>query len=74
MRPRLWSFDNVHVDLEDRDACVTAVHGKTGTEIKVQFRLSRDQLSGPVEGLRQRLELLATDQILDLSSFLDRPG
>lgn len=71
MRIKLWSFDNVTVDLEDRDVSVKAVHALNGTEITVVFRLGETQVQGGAFDLRKRIELLATDRLLDLASFLD---
>ncbi|MAB11856.1 hypothetical protein [Hyphomonas sp.] len=73
MRIKLWAFDTVHVDLEDRDVSVTVVHGITGTEVNIRFRVTPEQLKGPVENLRPKLEHLATHRLLDLSSFLEHP-
>ena len=71
MRPHLWCFDTVTVDLEDRDVCVKAVHKITLTTIIVDFRLTKAQLKGEPEELRRSIERLATDRLLDLASFLD---
>lgn len=73
MRPKLWIFDTVFVDLEDRDVRVKLVHNITLAEITVEFRLAPSQLKGGPEELRQHIEFLATDKILDLASFLDNP-
>ncbi len=73
MRKKYWSFDEVSLNLDDKDVTVTAVHILTCTEIRISFRLTPYQLSGPIEALRDRIEVLATDKILDLASYLERP-
>ena len=73
MRQKLWSFDTVTLDFEDQDATVLAVHGLTGAEIRIRFRLTKKQVQGRADKLRQRLEVLAADKIMDLSSFLEHP-
>ncbi|WP_065382841.1 hypothetical protein [Hyphomonas sp. ND6WE1B] len=71
MRKHLWQIDSIFVDLEDRDASVSLVHQKTLCEIVVKFRLAPNQLEESALPLRKRIEVLATDLILDLGSFLD---
>lgn len=71
MRKILWSFDRVQLDFEDRDAEVVAVHCLTGTEVSVKLRLAEYQMKGSPQMLRNSIEVLATDQLLDLASFLD---
>ncbi|MBU1289035.1 MAG: hypothetical protein KJ871_15080 [Alphaproteobacteria bacterium] len=71
MRIKMWSFDNVLIDLEDRDVSVKAVHALNGTEITVAFRLGEKQVRGEAGELRKRIEILAADRLLDLASFLD---
>tara|TARA_R110002049_G_scaffold223399_1_gene395060 strand:- start:4976 stop:5197 length:222 start_codon:yes stop_codon:yes gene_type:complete len=73
MRKKLWSFDTVVVDLEDRDVTVKFVHGMSLTEITVQFRISESSLNASTHSLRRHAEALATHNILDLASFLDAP-
>ncbi|WP_373002703.1 hypothetical protein [Hyphomonas sp.] len=76
MRTSLWTFDTVTVDLEDRDCSVKAVHAISLAEVTIVFRLTDRQLKGSPDKLRQAIETLATDKILDLASFLDQmpPG
>lgn len=71
MRTKLWSFDTVTVDLEDRDCTVLAVHRITLAEVTVRFRLSPAQLKGSPRSLRKSIQILAADKLLDLASFLD---
>lgn len=71
MRKQFWSFDSVKLDLEDRDAEVVAVHILTGTEVSVKLRLAEYQMKGSPKMLRNSIEVLATDKLLDLASFLD---
>ena len=71
MGRKFWAFDTVTVDLEDRDVTVTLVHFLTHTEVKICFRLAEDQLGGSASSLKNRLQTLAADQILDLASFID---
>lgn len=71
MRKKLWSFDTVSVELEDRDAKVSAVHFVSGTIITVRLRLDKNQISGLASDFRQKLEYLATNEVLDLASFLE---
>ena len=71
MRRKLWCFDTVSVDLEDRDVSVRAIHQITLTEITINFRLTQNQLKGSPAQLRRSIEVLAADRILDLASFLD---
>ncbi|WP_272993214.1 MULTISPECIES: hypothetical protein [Hyphomonas] len=73
MRKKLWAFDGVNVDLEEGDVSVSAVHFITGTEIKVNFRVAPNQTRGRVQDLRSKLEYLAADKLLDLTSFLEHP-
>lgn len=73
MRLKLWSFDTVQLDFEDLDATVTAVHGPTGAEVKIKFRLSKGQIDGDLKKMRAHLEIIATDTIMDLCSFLENP-
>lgn len=73
MRVKLWSFDTVKLDFEDLDAIVTPVYGPTGTEVKITFRLTEHQISGNFKKMRTRLEVTATDKIMDLCSFLENP-
>ena len=73
MRKKLWAFDMVSVDLEDRDILVKIIHRVTLTEITVQFRAPEKVLDASVHELRIYAETLATDCILDLASFLDQP-
>lgn len=71
MRAKLWSFDTVVVDLEDRDVTVKLVHERTLAEVIVRFRLPETSLEERARVLRRHAELLATDKIQDLASFLD---
>lgn len=71
MRRRLWDFDTVVLNLEDRDITVTAVHLITLTETKICFRLFPEQVQVSVNSLREHIEGLAADRIRDLASFLD---
>lgn len=73
MRTKLWSFDTVVVDLEDRDVTVKLVHERTLAEITIQFRVPEKSLEASAQTLRRHVEALATDKILDLASFLDAP-
>tara|TARA_R110001606_G_scaffold279266_1_gene427760 strand:+ start:247 stop:468 length:222 start_codon:yes stop_codon:yes gene_type:complete len=73
MREKLWSFDTVVVDLEDRDVIVKLVHERTLAEITVQFRVPESSFNASVQTLRRHAETLAADKILDLASFLDAP-
>ena len=71
MRKHLWQVDRVVVDLEDRDATVSLVHHISLSEITVRFRLKPEQLCESALPLRQRIEVLAAELVLDLGSFLD---
>ena len=71
MRQQLWAFDSVSVDLEDRDVTVTFVNFLTHAEVKIRFRIAENQLTGPADSLKRRLEVLASENILDLASFID---
>jgi len=73
MRTKLWSFDTVVVDLEDRDVSVKLVHQRTLAEVTVQFRIPEQTLNASGNLLRRYAEALATDKILDLASYLDAP-
>tara|TARA_R110002049_G_scaffold213869_1_gene385302 strand:+ start:4030 stop:4194 length:165 start_codon:yes stop_codon:yes gene_type:complete len=48
-----------------------AVHAFNGTEITVVFRLGETQVNGELSDFRKRIEVLTTDRLLDLASFLD---
>jgi hypothetical protein len=76
MRTSLWTFDMVAIDLEDRDCSVRAVHAISLAEGTIVFRLTDRQLKGSPGKLRKAIEILATDKIWDLASFLDQmpPG
>ena len=71
MRTKLWSFDTVVLDLEDRDCTVTVIHNLSLAEVTVKFRLTTQQLRGSPQQLRRNIEVLAADKLLDLASFLD---
>ncbi|KCZ64597.1 hypothetical protein [Hyphomonas atlantica] len=73
MRTKLWSFDTVVVDLEDRDVTVKLVHERAFAEITVQFSIPEKSLETSAQILRRHAEALATDRILDLASFVDAP-
>ena len=73
MRTKLWSFDTVVVDLEDRGVTVKLVHERTLAEITVQFRIPEKSLEASAQTLRRHAEALAADKILDLASFMDAP-
>jgi hypothetical protein len=73
MRPKLWSFDTVVIDLEDRDVTMKLTHERSLAEVTVQFRIPEKSLEANAWILRRHAELLATDKILDLASFLDAP-
>ena len=71
MRKHLWQVDKVLVDLEDRDVSVSLVHHFTLSEVIVRFRLKPEQLEETGLPLRQRIELLACQIVLDLGSYFD---
>ena len=71
MRVKLWAFDTVTVDLEDRDVSVKLIHKVTLSEIMVCFRVPENLLEASALDLRRHIENLATDKILDLASYLD---
>lgn len=71
MRPVLWSFDSVRIDLEERDVSVKIVHGPTLVCISVEFRITEIALQTSVGELRRRVEHLARQKVLDLASFLE---
>ena len=73
MRTKLWMFDMVIVDLEDRDILVKLIPRISLTEITVQFRAPENVLDASVHELRFYAETLATDRVLDLACFLDQP-
>ena len=63
MRRKLWDFDTVQIDLEDRDVTVTAVYALTFAEIKICFRLTTEQLQGEINAIREPVETLAADKV-----------
>lgn len=71
MRPQLWKVDRIIVDLEDRDATVSLLHKINLSEITVRFRLKPEQMDDVAASLRRRIEVLASELILDLGSYLD---
>ncbi len=73
MRPVFWQFDSIRIDLEDRDVSVRIVHAKTLASVVVELRLSEMALDTSVSDLRQRVEHLARESVLDLASFFDSP-
>jgi len=73
MRKKLWDFDAVELDLEDRDAKVILVHKISGVQIEVRFRLPKHCIRGSASSIKTGLELLAADQVLELASYLDAP-
>lgn len=73
MRPQLWQFDSVSVDLEDRDVRVRLVHAKSSASVVVAFRMTEAAFDTSVAELRRRAEFIARDRILELASFLDAP-
>ena len=74
MRTKLWSFDTVVVDLEDRDVTVKLVHERTLAEITVQFRIPETSLETSALISRCHAETLTTDRIFDpCPPFLDAP-
>lgn len=73
MRERLWTFDTVLIDLEDRDVTVRLVHARSSASISVAFRMAEAAIETSVHDLRRRAEFIARDRILELASFLDTP-
>jgi len=71
MRKHLWQVDRVVIDLEDRDATVSIIHHVSLSEITVRFRLKPEQLGESALPLRRRIEVLASEIVLDLGSFYD---
>lgn len=72
MRPQLWQFDTVQIDLEDRDVTVKLAHAKSAACITVEFRMAEAALDTSVHELRQRAEFLAREWVFDLASFLEQ--
>lgn len=73
MRPHLWQFDTVYIDLEDRDVTVRLAHAKSMAFVTVEFRMAEAALDTSVHELRRRAEFMARERLLELASFLDGP-
>ena len=74
MKKKLWTFDNVVLDIDDRVVAITAVHKNTCTEVRILRRLGEVQMVGSVNEVRARAEHIASDRIQDFASFLDAWG
>lgn len=72
MRPQLWQFDTVFIDLEDRDVTVKLAHAKSAACVTVQFRMAEAALDTSVHELKRRAEFIAREWLLELASFLDQ--
>lgn len=73
MRPVFWQFDSIRIDLDDRDVSVRIVHSKTLASVVVELRLNESVLDTSVSGLRERVEHLVRESVLDLASFFESP-
>lgn len=71
LRQKLWAFDNVVINLEERDARIELVHAFSGVRVEVHLRVPPDWVHGPAELLKPKLQILAGERILELASFLD---
>lgn len=73
MRPQLWQFDTVLIDLEDSDATVKLAHAKSLACVTVEFRMAEAAFDTSVHELKRRAECVARECLLQLASFLDQP-
>jgi hypothetical protein len=73
MRPQLWQFDTVCIDLEDRDVKVKIVHAKSSACVTVEFRMPEAAIDTTVQELKRRAEFIARERLLELASYLDEP-
>lgn len=74
MRPRLWDFRYTKIDLEDLDVSVQLTHPKSLATVTVRFRVDESALEGRALDLKDRVELIARQILLNAAASLEKTG